>query len=64
MAGVFEIADGFIDTVAKHHPQSATHMGVPGFEHLLTDYSPEAAEAFNADVRSAVREMEAAESTN
>jgi uncharacterized protein (DUF885 family) len=64
MAGVFEIADGFIDTEAKHHPQSATHMGVPGFDHLLTDYSPGAAEAFNADVRSSVREMESTIPTN
>ena len=64
MTGVFEIADGFIDTVAKHHPQSATHMGVPGFDHLLTDYSPDAAEAFNADVRSTVREMESTVPTN
>jgi uncharacterized protein (DUF885 family) len=64
MAGVFEIADGFIDTVAKHHPLSATHMGVPGFDHLMADYSPEAAEAFHSDTRSALRAMEAAEPSN
>jgi uncharacterized protein (DUF885 family) len=64
MAGVFEIADGFIDTVAKHHPLSATHMGVPGFDHLMADYSPEATEAFHADVLSALSEMQAAEPTD
>jgi uncharacterized protein (DUF885 family) len=59
MAGVFEIADGFIDTVAKHHPLSATHMGVPGFDHLMADYSPEASEAFHSDVLAALRNMQA-----
>ena len=60
MAGVFEIADRFIDTVAKHHPLSATHMGVKGFDHLMADYSPEACESFHSDVLSAMKNMEAA----
>jgi len=64
MAGVFEIADGFIDTVAKHHPLSATHIGVPGFDHLMADYSPEAMEAFHADVVLAMKNMEAAVPSN
>ena len=64
MAGVFEIADGFIDTVAKHHPLSATHMGVPGFDHLMADYSLEAGEAFHADVRTSLAEMNAAVPAN
>ena len=61
MAGVFEIADGFIDTVAKHHPLSATYMGLPGFDHLMADYSPESADAFHSDSLLALRAMEAAE---
>lgn len=64
MAGVFEIADGFIDTVAKHHPLSATHMGVSGFDHLMADYSPVATEAFHSDVLSALKEMQATEPAN
>ena len=64
MAGVFEIADGFIDTVAKHHPLSATQMGVPGFDHLMADYSLEAGEAFHADVRTSLAEMNAAVPAN
>ena len=64
MAGVFEIADGFIDTVAKHHPLSATHMGVPGFDHLMADYSPEAQEAFHSETRAALKAMEAAVPAN
>ncbi|MBP39351.1 MAG: DUF885 domain-containing protein [Dehalococcoidia bacterium] len=64
MASVFEIADGFIDTMAKHHPLSATHMGVPGFDHLMADYSPEATEAFHSDVLSALREMQTTDPTS
>ena len=64
MTGVFEIADGFIDTVAKHHPTSATYMGVSGYDHLINYYSPEAAEAFHAESLTALRAMEAAEPTN
>ncbi len=64
MTGVFEIADGFIDTVAKHSPLSATYMGIPGFDHLMTDFSPEAAEAFDSETRSTLRAMEAAEPAN
>ena len=64
MAGVFEIADGFIDTVAKHHPLSATYMGLPGFDHLMADYSPESADAFHSDSLLALRAMEAAEPAN
>ena len=64
MARVFEIADGFIDTVAKYHPLSATHMGISGFDHLMPNYTPESAEAFNSDVLAAQKEMESAIPTN
>ena len=64
MARVFEIADGFIDTVAEHHPLSATHMGIGGFDHLMPNYAPESAEAFNSDVLAARKEMESAIPTN
>lgn len=64
MAEVFEIADGFVDTVASHHPLSATHMGVPGFDHLMPDYSAAAIEAFHSDVKSTLSEMQTARPTN
>ena len=64
MAGVFDIADGYIDVVAKHHPLSATHMGVPGYDHLMADYSPGATEAFHADLRESLSAMEAATPAN
>ena len=58
MTGVFEIADGYIDVVSKHHPLTATHMGVPGYDHLMADYSPEAAGDFHDEVRSALMQMQ------
>ena len=64
MAGVFDIADGYVDVVAKHHPLSATHMGVPGYDHLMADYSPGATEAFHADLRESLSAMEAATPAN
>jgi len=64
VAGVFEIADGFVDIVAKHHPLSATHMGVRGFDHLMADYSLEAAEAFHAEVGTSLSQMNAAVPAN
>ena len=41
---VYEIADGFVDTLAELDPISATYLGIPGYDHLLTDYSPESAD--------------------
>ncbi len=64
MAGVFDIADGFVETVAKHHPLSATHMGVSGYDHLMANYSPEAADAFHADVNSTLTQMKKAAPVN
>lgn len=64
MAGVFEIADGFIDTIVEHHPFYATYMGVPGHDHRSDDYSPENAEAYATDVRAGLREMKAAVPAN
>ncbi len=35
-----EIADDFVDTLAKLSPTAATNWGIPGSDHLLDDYSP------------------------
>lgn len=45
MSEIYKIADGFVETIAELDPISATYMGVPGHEHLMTDYSPESADA-------------------
>ena len=44
-----EIADGYFDASMALDPISATSAGVPGFDHLLTDYSPQA-DAERADL--------------
>ena len=50
---VYEIADGYVDTLAELDPISATYLGIPGYDELLTDYSPESAERM-ADAERAV----------
>ena len=41
---VYQLADGFVETLAELDPIAATYLGVPGYDHQLTDYSPDAAE--------------------
>ncbi|MQG37017.1 MAG: DUF885 domain-containing protein [SAR202 cluster bacterium] len=60
MTGVFEIADNFVSTVAKHNPLSATHMGIRGSDHMMPDYSPDSAHSFYRETAKALKEMEAA----
>ncbi|HBO90732.1 MAG TPA: DUF885 domain-containing protein [Acidobacteria bacterium] len=59
MTGVFEIADKFVGTVAKHNPLAATHMGITGSDHLMPDYSPDATHSFYRETITALGQMEA-----
>ena len=34
------IADAYVATIARLNPLAATEMGVDGFDHLMTDFSP------------------------
>ncbi len=45
MSQVFDIADQYVEKVAEMNPLSATYMGVPGHDHKMNDFAPEAAEA-------------------
>ena len=45
MSEIFEIADRYVERVAELSPFSATYMGVPGHDHEMDDFSPEASEA-------------------
>ena len=45
MSQIFDIADRYVEKVAEMSPFSATYMGVPGHDHEMNDFSPEAAEA-------------------
>ena len=38
MSKIFEIADGFVETLAELNPIVATYLGVPGYDHLMPDY--------------------------
>ncbi|HEY3427656.1 MAG TPA: DUF885 domain-containing protein [Acidimicrobiia bacterium] len=45
MADLFSIASDYVDEVAAHRPDIATQIGVPGYDHLWPDTSPEGAAA-------------------
>ena len=34
------IAEAHVDAIAAHDPISATDYGIPGYDHLLPDFSP------------------------
>ncbi len=36
---IFAISDEYIDTVGRMNPMGATALGIPGYEHLLDDFS-------------------------
>ncbi len=62
MSKIFEIADGFVETLAELNPIVATYLGVPGYDHLMPDYSPDAMERSNAAEKDVLRRIEAEES--
>ena len=45
MSKIYEIADQYVESFAALDPIAATSVGVTGYDHLLTDYSPAGAEA-------------------
>ncbi len=59
MSKVYEIADGFVDTLAELNPIVATYLGVPGYDHLMPDFSPEASDRSNAAEKDVLRRIQA-----
>ena len=59
MSKIYEIADGFVDTLAELDPIVATYLGVPGYDHLMPDYSPEASERSDAAERDVLNRIKA-----
>jgi uncharacterized protein (DUF885 family) len=55
------IADAYVEDYCALDPLTATFLGVPGHDHLLTDYSPEAYTARQELTRRAVAAATAAE---
>ncbi len=61
MSQVFDIADRYVERVAAMSPISATYMGVPGHDHEMNDFSPEANEAQAQLDRDTLAELESAQ---
>ena len=59
MSKIYEIADGFVDTLAELDPIVATYLGVPGYDHRMPDYSPEASERSDAAERDVLNRIKA-----
>ena len=59
MSKIYEIADGFVDTLAELNPIVATYLGVPGYDHLMPDFSPEASDRANEAERDVLRRIQA-----
>ena len=60
MSRVFDIADRYVERVSVMNPFSATYMGVPGHDHEMNDFSPEASEAEAELDRNTLAELDAA----
>ena len=60
MSQVFDIADRYVERVAEMSPISATYMGVPGHDHEMDDFSPQASEAEAQLGRDTLAELESA----
>lgn len=60
---IFEVADGFVETLAELDPIAATYLGIPGYEQQLTDYSPEAADRMADAERDVLQQVQAEEPT-
>ncbi|MEZ4553935.1 MAG: DUF885 domain-containing protein [Dehalococcoidia bacterium] len=57
---VYEIASEYVDRAAALHPLGATHMGVAGHDHEMTDYSPQGEDERAAFEREMLAALEAA----
>jgi uncharacterized protein (DUF885 family) len=61
LSKIFDIADEYVNKIAALSPLTATHLGIPGQDDKMTDYSPTGNEA-SADLdRQTLSELESAE---
>jgi len=56
---IHEISDHYVDEIARLDPIGATYLGVTGYDHLLTDYSPDAVRARSDAAAAAVSAIRA-----
>ena len=64
MSKIYEIADEYVESFAALDPIAATSVGVTGYDHLLTDYSPAGAEARADLARTTLAALAAARPTD
>lgn len=57
LSPIFALSDRFVAESAALDPYSATSRGIPGFDHLVTDFSPAGCEARADHVRAAAGEL-------
>ncbi len=58
------IADTYLQTLARLNPLAATAMGLPGFDHLMTDFSPAGWDAMAEASRAVLAELGTVEPTD
>lgn len=59
--GIHHISDRYVDELAALDPIAATHLGIPGYDHQLTDYSPDGHRARADLARRALTDIAATE---
>ena len=64
LSQIFEFAERFVDEQSALDPNLATGRGTPGFDHLLTDLSPEGYEARATHLRQSMAALTALPVTN
>ncbi len=64
LSPIFEFADLFVAEQAALDPCQATVDGIPGYDTLLTDYSPEGYQARAGYLRLSTAELAALDPTN
>lgn len=61
---IFDLADRYVSRSAALDPCAATGKGIPGFDHLLTDWSPDGVAQRNELTRTTLAELRRLEPTN
>jgi uncharacterized protein (DUF885 family) len=61
VAQINDLADRYVDELAQLHPIAATYLGIPGYDHLLPDLSPDGYEALADHTRRTLTELGATE---
>lgn len=61
---VFELSDAYIERLAALDPGYATALGIPGSDHLMTDFSPAGHEARETLNRSTMAKLATLDQTN